>query len=145
MKKARWIVLLFGVLALGGFGRTLDLPAFADVPPREIKSSLADTGARCYCYWLGGFIDQQTLWRVDANPQVIASVVRQLNLSKAKNVPASFWKMPPHYWPRALTANMMIYQSPDFVGEIRENDGDHYFLLHDKSTNRAYVWHKYNF
>ncbi len=144
-EKLFWVVLFFGVVALFGFALRIDLFTSPDAPPRELKFVLAKKETRCYIYNLGGFIDWEYLWRIDAKPEVIASVVQQLNLEKAKNVPRAFWQMPPYYWPRSLAPNAMIYESFDFPLQGRGLDGNHYFLLHDKSTNRAYVWYKYNF
>lgn len=145
MKKWFWSIPVLVILALIGWGRHVDIIAFPDDPPFEIKSLLVENEARCYVYSLGGFIDDEYLWRIDANPEVIASIVHELNLGQSKNVPCAFWQMPPYYWPRSLSANMMAYKSPDFPDKGRGDDGKYYFLLHDKSNNRAYVWYKRNF
>lgn len=145
MRKLFWVVLVVGVVALFGFALRIDLFALPDAPPRDLKVVLAKREARCYVYTLGGFIDMEYLWRIDASPEVIASVVSQLTLKKSKSVPAAFWQMPPYYWPRSPSTNMAIYKSSGFPLEGRGDDGEYYFLLHDKSTNRAYVWYKSNF
>ena len=145
MKKWFWGIPILVILALIGWGRHLDILALPNDPPFEIKALLAEKEARCYVYYLGGFIDSEYLWRIDANPEVIISIVHELNLGQSKNVPRAFWQMPPYYWPRSLSTNMKAYKTPDFPGEGRGNDGDYYFLLHDKSNNRAYVWYKRNF
>lgn len=98
-----------------------------------------------YSYDLGGIIDHEWLWRIDAKPDVIALVVRNFGMLDADAVPQEFWRMPPHYWPRSMPAGGEAFQSPMFPVDSRGQDGAHYFLLHDKAQGRAFVWFKDNF
>lgn len=98
-----------------------------------------------YQYDLGGFIDSQHLWRLDAGAPVVAKVIQRLRLQQTNSVPSRFWAMPPHYWPRNMPANAEVFQSPDFSGNDRGPDGDLFLVLHDKNRQRAYIWLKANF
>jgi len=98
-----------------------------------------------YCYDRGGFIDNEWLWRIDATPEAIALVVRGLGLHNTNAVPPDFWRMPPHYWPRFMPSYGEAFQSPMFSGDSRGSDGIHYFMVHDKTQNRAFIWVKDNF
>ena len=98
-----------------------------------------------YRYDRGGFIDQEWLWRLDAKPEGMAMVVSGLGLRSTNQVPQSFWRMSPHYWPRSMPAGGEAFQSPMFTADSRGADGAHYLLVHDKAQGRAFVWVKDNF
>jgi len=98
-----------------------------------------------YHYDLGGFIDSEFLWRIEAAPDTIAEIVQRLKLFQTNAVPTAFYKMSPIGWPDSLPADAGAFQSIGFVGDGRGHDGMHYFLLHDKHQGKAYVWVKYNF
>ncbi len=118
-------------------------------PPAPDLASTLGTNASgisaFYSYDLGGLIDHEWLWRIDAKPDVIALVVRNFGMLNADAVPQEFWRMPPHYWPRSMPAGGAAFQSPMFPIDSRGQDGAHYFLLHDKAQGRAFVWFKDNF
>jgi len=75
----------------------------------------------------------------------MALVVSGLGLRSINAVPRGFWRMPPHYWPRSMPTGGEAFQSPMFSGDTRGPDGSHYFLVHDKTQSRAFVWVKDNF
>jgi hypothetical protein len=87
--------------------------------------------AAFYHYDLGGFIDSEELWRIEASP--------------TNSVPPTFYAMSPIGWPDALPPGGEAFQSTGFVGDDRGHDGMHYFLLHDKQQGKAFVWVKQNF
>lgn len=130
------------------YTRYVDAPARPDPLPSELSAALGPSAARVaafYHYDLGGFIDREWLWRIDAKPEVVALVVSALALRTTGDVPAAFWHMPPHYWPRSMPAGAEAFRSRDFSGDARGPDGVHYFLLHDKMADTAFVWLKNNF
>jgi hypothetical protein len=129
------------------YARYIDAPARPDALPSELREALGPnaTGVAFYRYDLGGFIDREWLWRLDAKPDVVALVVGGLALRASSDVPAAFWRMPPHYWPRSMPPGAEAFQSRDFSADTRGPDGVHYFLLHDKTGDRAFVWLKNNF
>jgi hypothetical protein len=137
--------LAFAVLV---YARHVDRPARPDQLPSELADVLGTHASRLttfYRYDLGGFIDHQWLWRIDAMPDVVALVVSGLGLRSTNAVPQRFWRMPPHYWPRAMPVSGEAFQSPAFSADSRGPDGSHYFLLYDKAHGSAYVWVKSNF
>ena len=116
--------------------------------PAELAQALGPGGPRVaafYRYELGGFIDRERLWRIDAAPDAVGLIVDGLGLSPTATVPARFWQMPPHYWPRAMPAGGQAFRSPAFSADGRGPDGDHFLLVHDRSRERAFVWLKSNF
>lgn len=140
------------VLAIGFGGvvyaRYVDRPARPDPLPAELSAALGPDAAGVgafFAYDLGGFIDRQWLWRLDATPATIDRLVSAFTLAPTTPVPDRFWRMPPHYWPRGATPSQRAYRSPRFSGEDRGPDGDHYFLLHDLAEGRAFLWVKNNF
>lgn len=144
---------LAACLTLIGFtglslSRYRDIPSKPDEAPKFISSAL-DTNAQSiaafYQYDLGGFIDHQWLWRIDASTEAIEAIVTRLKLRTTTAVPTKFWRMPPSYWPRSTPIEGDAYQSDGFRAGERGNDGLHYFLVHDKVQGRAFVWFKLNF
>lgn len=138
------------LLALAGvaYARYVDWPARPDDPHRHPGRGLgadAPPVTAFYYYNLGGLIDWQYLWRIDAPPDAIAQIVTALRLRPAVAVPDAFWRMPPHYWPRSLPPGAAAWQSRWFTATERGADGLHYFLVHDPARNRAYVWVHENF
>jgi len=130
------------------YGRHVDRPARAERLPPELTYALGTNAsgvAAFYRYDLGGFIDHEWLWRIDATPDVVARVVSGLTLRETNAVPAQFWRMPPHYWPRSMPPGGEAFQSSAFSADSRGPDGQHYFLVHDKTQGRAFVWLKSNF
>ncbi|MDZ4344143.1 MAG: hypothetical protein U1E51_17120 [Candidatus Binatia bacterium] len=128
--------------------RYLDWPAQPDGLPPELREALGVEGTRAvtfYAYDLGGFIDREWLWRIDAKPDLVAQVISSFELRRAGAVPPAFWRMAPHYWPRSMPAGAEAFQSPWFSANGRGRDGAHYFLLYDKMHERAFVWYKNNF
>jgi hypothetical protein len=138
----------FVAFAVLVYARHVDRPARPDPLPSELADALGPHASRLttvYRYDLGGFIDHQWLWRLDARPEVVALVVSGLGLRRTDTVPQRFWRMPPHYWPRAMPVGAEAFQSPAFSADRRGPDGAHYFLLYDKAHGSAYVWFKSNF
>jgi hypothetical protein len=130
------------------YARYLDVPARPVPLVSELSYALGTSAAGVsafYRYDLGGFIDHEWLWRIDAKPDVVALVVSGLDLQRTNAVPRQFWQMPPHYWPRSMSAGAEAFQSSSFSASSRGPDGDHYFLLYDKTRERAFVWLKSNF
>ena len=130
------------------YARHMDRPAGRDVLPSELMQALGTNASRVtafYRYDLGGFIDHEWLWRIDANSDVVSFVISGLGLQSTNVVPQRFWRMPPHYWPKALPTNAEAFQSPAFSADNRGPDGVYYFLLHDKAHERAFVWFKSNY
>lgn len=130
------------------YARHVDWPARPDQLPPGLNSALetnASGVAAFYRYDLGGFIDHEWLWRIDAKPDVVARVVSGLGLRSTDAVPARFWRMPPHYWPRSMPPGAEAFHSSTFSADTRGPDGEHYFLVHDKTQDRAFVWLKSNF
>lgn len=120
----------------------------SDALPPALSHVLGTNAARItafYLHDLGGFLDSQSLWRIDARPDVVELVIKGLNLQVTQRVPPRFWRMPPHYWLRSMSTNAEAFQSRFFAGEPRGPDGSHYFLLHDRTQERAFVWVKDNF
>ncbi len=150
--STRWMAIALGGGALAFLGlvelRHLDWPAWPDDLPRELRETLGVEDARAvtfYAYDLGGFIDRQWLWRIDATPNHIAQVIAGLKLRRTDAVPPSFLRMAPHYWPRSLPTGAEAFQSIGFTAGGRGQDGAYYFLLYDKAHDRAFVWFKNNF
>ena len=130
------------------YSRYVDMPARTDQLPSELNHALGTNASRVsgfYEYDLGGFIDAQWLWRIDAKPDIVALIVAELGLQRTNTVPQRFWRMPPHYWPRSMPASAEAFQSEWFVANDRGRDGNHFFLLQDKSQDRTFVWFKSNF
>jgi hypothetical protein len=130
------------------YARHLDWPARPEQLPYTLANSLgahASGVESFHRYDLGGFLDHQWLWRIDAKPNVIALVVGDLGLHRTNAVPQQFWRMPPHYWPRSLPPGAEVFQSLTFSTDSRGSDGKHYFMVHDRTQERAFVWFKDNF
>jgi hypothetical protein len=80
----------------------VDWPIWPDALPEPLlQASGGRRGAieRFHSYDLGGFIDHDWLWRIDARPEVLEAIAQELVLSKAVGAPPGFWDMPPYYWP----------------------------------------------
>jgi hypothetical protein len=135
----------FVVLAYAFYSGRLDR---SDAMPPALSEALGGNAARVagfYLHDLGGFIDSQSLWRIDAKPDVVEIVIKGLELQSTRTVPQRFWRMPPYYWPRSMPASAEAFQSRFFTAEQRGPDGSHYLLLHDRAHASAYVWVKDNF
>jgi hypothetical protein len=82
-----------------------DWPVWRDeLPEPLLQATGGDPGAieRFHSCYLGGFIDHDWLWRIDARPEVLQAIAPKLGLSETASAPPEFWDMPPHYWPRSL-------------------------------------------
>jgi hypothetical protein len=148
----RWASLGIGGACLAVIGlvyaRYVDRPAHPEPLPAELNVVLGTSASRVaafYRYDLGGFIDRQWLWRLDAPPAVVARVISGLGLEPAPAVPPRFWRMPPYYWPHAMPPDAEVFQSRRFFADSRGPDGAHYSLLHDTGQAPAFVWFKSNF
>ena len=131
-----------------GYASYRDFPAVKDGIPVRLSNSLE--GSRIvplavYEYDLGGLIDHEWLWRIDGYAKGLSLLPKCLGLIQATSVPARFWHMPPHYWPRRLPPGAAIYESPGFAHETRGDDGEYYFCVIDSKNGHAYIWYKSNF
>jgi hypothetical protein len=151
-RRTFWVAVssCFAAIIFSGFmyARYVDMPARQDPLPPELSHSLGTNAASVtafYRYDLRGFIDHEWLWRIDANQEIIKIVIENLKLQKTNTVSPRFWQMPPHYWPRSMTAGAEAFQSTTFSSESRGFDGNHFFLVHDRTQDKAFVWFKSNF
>lgn len=71
-------------------------------------------------------------------------VFAALDLDVTEEIPAQFWRMIPWYWPGSKRPGMDAYASRGFSVE-RGSDGLYFFAVHDRKTDRIYVWVKDNF
>jgi hypothetical protein len=127
------------------YAHHVDRLASPEPLPSELSHALGTNALRVtafYRYDLGGFIDHDWLWRIDASPEVVGKVVSGLGLRSTNAVPTGFFQMPPHYWPRSMPEGGESFQSSAFSATSRGPDGAHYFLLHDKTQGRVFVWFK---
>ena len=124
----------------------IDLPAQPDDIKSDLGWALDSDGAgveAAYYYSLGGIaMGSERLWRIDADSKTISQLINNLELSSTPAVPDKFWNMQPYYWPRSMPSSGESFQSSKF---LQMADGEHYFLLHDKTQGRAYVWIENNF
>jgi hypothetical protein len=119
----------------------VDWPSWPDaVPDPLLQATGGHRGAieKFHYYYLGGFIDHEWLWRIDARPEVLQSLAQKLGLSKAVSAPPNFWLMPPYYWPRKLPPGAQLYATPGFS----RGAGDQYFMFVDAQRGLAVVWVK---
>ena len=151
-RTTRRVIISISAALLAAIGftytRFIDFPARPDTLSPLILNALGpnDKGVKAfYSYDLGGFFDRELLWRIDADSEAIAQLIRQLDLKSTSTVPKEFWQQPPYYWPQSTPANGKAFQSSDFSADTRGKDGNHYFLVYDEAQNQAYVWVKRNF
>jgi len=137
---------LCGVFFLIAFV-ALSVATFADWPvwPDAVPGPLLQTAAgdhsgikTFHTYYLGGFIDRDWLWRIDARPEVLQTVASKLGLSPVQTAPEGFWQMPPYYWPRSLPPGAKVYSTPGFS----HGAGVQYCMLVDPNRGTAVVWVK---
>jgi hypothetical protein len=143
IRLAVLVVLAAGVLML--LSRLLDFPAFQDPYGYHIEGLLDPATTKFYSYSLGGFIDNESLWRIDGDRAAIESAIHGLGLQRADSIPREFWRLRPYYWPKKHFSGAVGYRSPLFEASRRGQDGLHYFAVHDPASNRLYVWVKDNF
>ncbi len=151
-RSTRWVfrgalVLLVG-FALLAAAAYVDWPARKDPLPNEIVGVLGTRASRVealYVYDLGGFLDHDWLWRIEAGPDVMALLVQSWDARPTDDVPAGFWRMSPHYWPHTMPVGAKAYRSSRFPDEGRGPDGNHYLVVHDEARREAFVWFKANF
>jgi len=135
---------LFGFV----YARHVDWPTQADEVPLNLAHVFgtdASSVRAFYIYDLGGFIDHEWLWRIECEADTVALIITRFRLHATNTIPQQFWEMPPHYWPRSMPSGAEAFQSSSFYADSRGPDGPHYFLLHDKTHGRAFVWFKSNF
>jgi hypothetical protein len=152
-KRSTVWIMVASCAVLSGFlvvvyARYVDGPAQPDPLPYQLTNVLGTESARIsafYEYDLGGFIDHEWLWRINAEPDAIAILVGSLGLQPTSDVPPRFWQMPPRYWPRSMPVDAQAFQTAEFHADNRGPDGPHYFLLHDRGRQTAFVWFKNNF
>lgn len=82
---------------LVALSRLLDFPAIPDDPSIDLLDS-AET--KFFSYSLGGFIDQASLWRIDADEETIKRAIAELELERTNAIPNEFWRVLPYYWPK---------------------------------------------
>lgn len=151
-KRSRLVaVLICATLASLGavwYAHYIDWPERVDEVPYEVRDALGsrvDRISAFYRYDLGGFIDSEYLWRVDADEETINLLADGLKLQSAASIPDDFLRMPPHYWPRTFDSTWKTFSSPGFRADTRGGDGQFYFMLIDGSRHTAFVWYKDNF
>jgi len=118
-----------------------DWPVWPDaVPDSLLQATGGDRNAieRFHSYYLGGVVDHDWLWRVDARPEMLQAIAPRLGLAKVDSAPPDFWLMPPYYWPQNLPAGAQLYSTPGFS----HGAGDQYFMLIDVQRRFAVVWVK---
>jgi hypothetical protein len=122
-----------------------DWPGIPDAVPTRLLEATDRRLAISHfsSYALGGFLDMELLWRIDASPEVLEAIASKLGMVSSDTAPGRFWRMPPYYWPRSLPAGARLYSTPSFPADTRGSDGDHYFMLVER--NRGLVWVKNNF
>jgi hypothetical protein len=166
--KRQWLVVLYCILGGAALAVVLTVVGFAAFliffaysatrPPDKLPSPLDDiseadrplvTGVSVH--HLGGFIDQQYVWRFDAPPAVVQRYIDKLALKPLPAgvpVPAEFWQSWT-YAPRRERPSQAVpakfYSTPQFPANQRGPDGRHYFLMHDPAAGTVYVWLKDNF
>ena len=147
MKVKLRFVLLVGlpVACLIGLSRLFDFPAFQDSDEDAPASFSGSSSARFYSYSLGGFIDEEALWRIDGDRATIDAMLQALGLAKTDTIPDRFWRLRPYYWPKRSFSGAEAYRSHGFEADERGQDGVHYFAVHDPAKGRAYIWVKDNF
>jgi hypothetical protein len=119
----------------------VDWPVWPDAVPQPLLQATGghrDAIERFHYYYLGGFIDHDWLWRIDARPEVLQTITEKLGLSKVANAPPDFWLMPPYYWPQSLPPGAQLYSTPGFS----RGAGDQYLMLVDAQRGLAVVWVK---
>lgn len=151
--RQKRIILIFSVATVMFFvgivvSHRLDFPSFPDEPPWQLEQAVGAKLAEIdsfSSYNFLGFLDTESLWRVKANPDIAEQIVQGLHVQSTKAVPQEFWRMPPWYWPRSLPENAELYQTAGFETVKLGDDGNHYFVVYDKSKNTLFVWHKFFF
>lgn len=129
------------------YGRHVDWPAQPDPLPPMLRELLGRDGDRITAYYetdLGGFLDREFLWRIEADESTLDRLVDRLAVAPVAEAPAAFFRMPPRDWLRALPPAGQAYASPGFRSGSRGGDGDHFFLVRDRAGH-AFVWVKSNF
>ena len=119
-----------------------DIPRLPDKLPDALLEATDGSGrgiARFHNYSLGGFLNSESLWRIDAAADVLETVASKAGMSRTDRAPAEFWNMPPYYWPRSLPAGAHLYATPGFE---RARGGIYYFMLIDAQRSLAVVWVK---
>lgn len=138
---ASTVLAAFGTLLAASF---FDWPAWPDELPDPLMAVTDGRGGvinKFHRYSLGGFVDSESLWRIDAKPEVLEAIAAKLGMRTANTTPTAFWKMPPYYWPRSLPPGARLYSSPLFPAGA----GDSYFMLVDGKRGRGLVWVKSKF
>lgn len=147
MKRRLRFLLLVAVVVgcLIGLSRLFDFPAFQDPDEEGAPGFVDSSSVRFYSYSLGGFIDEESLWRIDGDRATIESMLNGLGLARTDTIPDGFWRLCPYYWPKGSFSGAEAYRSLFFEADERGPDGEHYFAVHDPAKGRAYIWVKDNF
>lgn len=144
-RSMRWILGGLLLIAAVGCARFLDFPAIPDAKPGPLADCPTSPEAVFHDYLIGGFIDTEHAWRIDAPKADVDLIIKHLALHPSPTVPHEFWRVPPYYWPRSPGKGLVAYRSYGFTDDTRGADGYHFFLLHDTVRSRAYVIFKNNF
>jgi len=121
-----------------------------DWPPElsfATKGDSQEVRDRVRLYSLGGYVDSEYLWRMEASPERVAMLAKHWALLPVgkERVPRQFWRMPPNWWSPAAIGNVDFLASEGFTATERGIDGEHFFVMHDRSQKLLYVWCKINF
>lgn len=140
---------LVGLLLFSGYVYSLhvDWPAVPDPMPSRLGEILGEDASRVKAFFetdLGGFIDRESLWRIETDSETVVRLVEQLELVRVDEIPAAFFHQPPRDWFHAFPTGGEAYASEGFRAEERGPDGDQFFLVHD-GRGRACLWLKSNF
>jgi hypothetical protein len=113
----------------------------------QIVKSNSSAVADVWAYDLGGFIDRESVWRIDLPPTLRDTFVANHGLTSvdATNVPIEFFKAFPRRWRPSHTPECEYFATPRFPATGRGQDGEHYFMMYDAKRGRMYVWLKSNF
>ncbi|OGN29838.1 MAG: hypothetical protein A3A33_00935 [Candidatus Yanofskybacteria bacterium RIFCSPLOWO2_01_FULL_49_25] len=142
-KRIAILSTIFLVLVGLGYARYKDFPSFPDPLPHQLRNI---SGIReFHVVALGGFIDEDFVWRIDTDGQTIERVASILQARATNDVPKEFLGGGPYWWPKRLPKQYRAFRSEWFVADRRGSDGVHYFLLYDQDQQRGYVWVKNNF
>ena len=134
------------VAIIGGICLYFDFPAIRDAPLSHLDGIQGAENAVHYNRSLHGCLalDEEFLVRMDLHGSDPARVVRDLRLHAMEDIPRQFWRIGPWYWPKSRHPEMEAFASQHFSPE-RGMDGCYFFAVHDRRTDRFFIWVKSNF
>ena len=145
MKKQTCVIMVSAFGGLVILSKLFDFPAIQDEHPQRLAGILDSQSVRFYSYSLGGYIDKEYLWRIDATLAEVNAVISELGLQRATEVPREFWRFRPYYWPKKSFTGALAYRSQRFEASNRGPDGLHFYVVHDPSKGQAFAWVKDSF